>query len=360
MSAVAFYPLLVKKITRETNDCVSIQFDISAEDTHTFQYQAGQYLTFKHSHNNEEIRRSYSICSAPHENKLVVAVKQVPDGIFSTYANTQLKPGDTLLAMPPAGNFIHETNNTANNQYLAFGAGSGITPLLGIIKSVLKNEPESTFTLVYGNKAFQSIIFREELEAMKNKFLHRLQVIHILSRERLESEINYGRINAEKCDKLCEHLIDISKINKAFICGPEPMTLEVRNFLLEKGMPKNDIKLELFTTASANTKKEKKQNEKIDPATLCDLTIKVDDRTFEIKLPFDSMNILDAALQHGADLPYACKGGVCCTCRARVVEGQVEMDVNYALEDAEVEQGYILTCQAHPRSNKVVVDFDVS
>ncbi len=345
---------------RETPDCVSVALEGPSSQAKTFEFTPGQYLTFKHKHEGEEIRRSYSICSAPEEGELRVAIKKVSGGIFSTYANEQLTIDDVLDTMPPAGNFTVEVNANQAKDYVAFGAGSGITPIISIIKTVLLNEPNSSFTLIYGNQSLQSIIFREEIEALKNKYLDRFQVIHILSRERLESELNYGRIDTEKCDLLCQSLISIEQVDKVFLCGPEQMILSLRDYFIARGMDKANVKFELFTTAPKQPYQTSASASAHDENDLCDITIKVDDRTMEIKLAKEGMTILDAALAKGADLPYACKGGVCCTCKAKLLEGEVEMEVNYALEDDEVANGYILSCQAHPRSKKVVVDFDVS
>ena len=360
MAKTDFYSLTVKDIRRETPDCVSVAFDIPTEHADEFIYTPGQYLTFKHTHEGEEIRRSYSICSAPYENELRVAIKKVEGGIFSTYANEKLAKGDTLETMPPMGNFTIAVDGKNDNNYVAFGAGSGITPIISIIKTVLQEEPESSFTLIYGNQSFQSIIFREEIEALKNKFLDRLQVVHILSRERLESDLNYGRIDTDKCDTLCQTLVSMDNVDQVFICGPEQMILSVRDYFLDKGMDKSAVKFELFTSATKQPYKTTAKANDIDDSELCDVTIKVDDRTFDLKLAYEGFTILDAALSKGADLPYACKGGVCCTCKCKVVEGEVEMEVNYALEDDEVEQGYVLSCQSHPKSRKVVIDFDVA
>lgn len=360
MAKTDFYPLVVSNVRRETADTVSVAFKLSDDLKSEFAFEAGQYLTFKHQHEGEEIRRSYSICVAPSENELRVAIKQVEGGIFSTFANNTLKAGDTLECMPPMGNFTTEINAQHDKNYIAFVAGSGITPVMSIVKTVLDEEPDSSFTLVYGNKEFQSIIFREEIEALKNKHMGRLHVIHVLSRERLESELNYGRIDKSKCEGLCTSLIDISKFHKAFLCGPEEMILSVKDFLVEKGMDKSAVKFELFNTGVKKDVKKVVATENLDNKELSEITIKVDDRTFDIQLARGGASILDAALIKGADLPYACKGGVCCTCKAKVLEGEVEMEVNYALEEDEVAAGYILSCQAHPISKKVVVDFDVS
>ncbi len=361
MSKTGFYSLTVSDITRETPDCVSVAFRVPTELKDQFRFLPGQYLTFKHIHENEELRRSYSICTAPYETELRVAIKKVEGGVFSTYANEQLAVGDVLETMAPMGNFTTEISASQRKNYVAFAAGSGITPVISIIKTVLAEETSSSFTLVYGNKEFQSIIFREEIEALKNKHLDRFQVVHVLSRERLESEINCGRIDEEKCDALCNTLLSIDTIDKAFICGPEAMIHAVKDYLLSKGMDKTDVKFELFTSATkVGFQTRAKAEQEVDESELCDITVKVDDRTFDLKLAYDGFTILDATLAKGADLPYACKGGVCCTCKAKLIEGEVDMDVNYALEDDEIADGFILTCQAHPKSKKVFVDFDVS
>jgi len=359
MAATDFYALKVQKIERETTDAVSVYLQLTEEIKDIFKFKAGQYLTFK-LNKGEEIRRSYSLSSSPDDDLLRVGIKQVPEGIFSTYANVELKEGDQLECMPPMGNFVTDVDAKQARNYIAFAAGSGITPIMSLMKTILSTEANSTFKLVFGNKEFQSIMYREEIEALKNQYLERLQVIHILSREKLESDINNGRIDQEKCEKLFDGLLSLKSIDQAFLCGPEAMILGVRDYLQENGLAKEQVKFELFTTAASQQKNAGAQEKKVDDSNLSDVTIKVDDRTFDIKLGAEGASILDAALMKGADLPYACKGGVCCTCRAKVIEGEVTMDVNYALEEDEVAEGFILTCQAHPKSDKVVVDFDVS
>ncbi len=359
MASPQFYPLRVKEIRKETNTCVSIALEIPQELKEQFQYQAGQYITFKKVINGEEIRRSYSLCSAPGHDDFRVAVKQVHDGRFSTFANNQLQVGETIDTMIPLGNFTVLLHPEHNKHYMALTAGSGITPVMSLLKTILKEEPNSKFTLVYGNQNFHSIIFREEIEALKNKYMGRLQVIHVLSRERTESDLNYGRINAEKCKLLFQHLVDIQTIDQFFICGPEEMIMDVKNYLTNASVENSKIRFELFTSESGNKAKQAyAEASKADSSKMSVVTIKVDDRSMEIPLAFGGATILDAALQHGADLPYACKGGVCCTCRAKVVEGTVAMEVNYALEPDEVANGFVLTCQAHPTSERVVIDFD--
>ncbi|MDB5198286.1 MAG: paaK [Chitinophagaceae bacterium] len=356
--ALHFHPLTVKDIKRETQECVSISFEIPKELQKEFGFKQGQSLTLRKILEGEEIRRSYSICTSPLEKEVRVAVKKVQGGLFSTYANTELKPGDVIDVMPPSGNFYTDLNPSNKKNYVAFAAGSGITPIISIIKATLLTEPNSTFTLIFGNKNHSSIIFKEELEALKDKHIERFRLYHILSRERMEAEINYGRINADKCLQLIK-LIDINSIDEFFICGPEEMIFCVSHFLEQKGIDKRKIHFELFTTPLRKTSNYKPQAASETNKETSNITVKLDGRSFDFNLDYDSNNILDAALAQGADLPYACKGGVCTTCKAKLIEGKIEMEVNYGLEADEVAAGFILTCQSHPRSEKVIVDFDV-
>lgn len=352
-----FHTLTIKDIKKETADCVSIAFDIPVTIKEEFNYNAGQYIILKTKINGEEIRRSYSLCSSPLENDFRIAVKQVEGGLFSTFANHQLQIGDTLDIAAPNGKFgtIHENN--ATKKYVAIAAGSGITPVLSIIKTTLIAEPASEFILVYGNKNTGSIIFKEEIEALKNKFVGRLQLIHILSREKTDAPISSGRIDAEKLQQLSK-LINWKNCNEFFICGPEEMILTAKDFLEKQSIDKKQIHFELFTT-SAKTK-NKTFVPQVKSEAKSKITIKSDGRTFDVEIGFnEDKTILDAALQNGADLPFACKGGVCCTCKAKLIEGQVSMDVNWGLEHEEIEQGFILTCQSHPLTDKVLVDYDV-
>lgn len=354
--ALHFHKLTVKNIQRETKDCVSIAFDIPKGLEKDFLFKQGQNVTVKTCINGEEVRRSYSICSCPLDNELRVAVKRVYGGSFSTFANHELKEGDVLELLPPTGNFYTEVLVSNKKKYVFFAAGSGITPVISLIKTILATEPQSAVTLVYGNKNVASIIFKENLEALKDKHMQRFRVYHILSRERTDAVINYGRIDTEKCLQL-SGLIDLAAVDEFFICGPEKMIFVVKEFLEGTGIKKERIHFELFTTPARKnikiyTTKESPEDEG------SEITVKMDGRSVTFKLDYNSNNILDAALAQGADLPFACKGGVCCTCKAKLVEGEVEMEVNYGLEQEEVKAGFILTCQSHPRSKKVVVDFD--
>ena len=352
-----FHSLTVKKIIRETPDCVSLTFDIPDSLKDQFDYKEGQNIVIRHFHEGEEIRRSYSICNAPYEQALKVAVKKIQGGIFSTFANEQLQEKQTLEVMPPSGKFNAHLSSNAFPNYLAIAAGSGITPIMSIIKHALHTQPESRFTLLYGNQNRSSIVFFEEIEALKNKYINRFTVVNILSREKTDAEVLHGRIDASKLASL-QKIISYSSFNAAYLCGPEAMIFDTAAFLEKNGLEKTNIHFELFTSSATLKKKPSISTVENDQSPKSNITVRLDGRSFDFDLSFNGQNILDAALQQGADLPYACKGGVCCTCRAKLLEGTVNMEVNYALEPEEVEQGFILTCQSHPTSSKVVVDFD--
>lgn len=357
--SVTFHPLRVKSVRRETPECVSVSFELPEALREEFRFRHGQYLTFRKKINNEEVRRSYSICSSPQDNELRVAIKQVDEGLFSTYINTELKKGDLLEVMAPQGLFTSETNPDHEHNYVAFAAGSGITPVLSIIKTILYTEPKSNVCLVYGNKSRGSIIFKAELEALKNKFMERLSIYHVLSREQADAAILSGRIDREKTRQFLAGIIDAAKIDQCFLCGPEEMILNVKDTLIGAGVPEKKIHYELFFSAVAQEKQKARKEQAQENDIMSDVTIKLDGSAVTIPLGYNGDNILDAALKNGADLPFACKGGVCATCRAKLEEGEVDMDVNYALEKDELAAGFILTCQSHPRSEKVVVNFDI-
>jgi len=357
--SIHFHPLKVKEVTRETPECVSVLFEVPAELKKTFEFKQGQSLTMRAFINGEEVRRTYSICASPLENEWRVAVKKQEGGLFSTFANEQLKKGDLLDVMPPVGKFYTNLDPTQKKNYVAFAAGSGITPVISLIKTTLFTEPRSHFTLVYGNRTKNSIIFKEELEGLKDKFMDRFRIIHVLSRERTEALINSGRIRNDKLLELAK-IIPYDLVDEFFICGPEEMIFSVKEFLEGKGIDRNKIHFELFTIPG-----EKKSSidrvplAKKDSGPKSNVSVKLDGITFDFELGFNDEPILDAALKQGADLPFACKGGVCCTCKALLLEGEVDMDVHWGLEEEEVEKGYILTCQSHPKTATVKVDFDI-
>lgn len=355
-----FYPLKVKEVRPETADCVSVALEVPDELKETFRFAPGQYLTFKKHMNDAELRRSYSICCSPNDNELRVAIKKVEQGKFSGFANLELKKGDVLDVMPPMGKFSPRASEKTHKHYLAFAAGSGITPVMSIMRSVLENEPNSEFTLVYGNKNRNTIIFREAIEGIKNKYMQRMRIYHILSREIMDVPLFNGRIDASKVQDLTKSLINIHGIDEVFICGPEEMLLSVRQQLIDMSMPTEKIHIELFSSPDQPKVNHEKwvKDHASDSGPVSKVSVRLDGVTFDMELGYNSDSILDAALKHGADLPYACKGGVCSTCRAKVVEGEVDMEVNYALEKDEVRNGFVLTCQSHPKTERVVIDFD--
>ncbi len=357
--SIHFHRLKIKEIKKETIDCVSVLFEIPEELKKNFTFQQGQSLSMRATINGEEVRRTYSLCSSPLDKEWRVAIKKVDGGLFSTHANDTLKKADVLEVMEPVGKFYTALNPANKKSYLAFAAGSGITPVLSIIKTTLRTEPGSTFTLVYGNKSRASIIFFEELEGLKNKFIARFNFINILSRERTESPVNSGRIDRDKLNELGK-LLDYSTTDEIFICGPEEMIFCIKDYLQQKGISEKKIHFELFTSSLLKKSKIKNQKSKINLGPASKITIQVDGRSFDFDLALNGeTTILDAALKQSADLPYACKGGMCCTCKARLLEGEVEMDVHWGLEQEEIEKGFILTCQSHPKTGKVVVDFDI-
>jgi len=364
--ATHFQRLKIEDVRRETADCVSIAFQIPAGLKDAFRYHQGQNITVRTYIGDQEVRRSYSICSSPLDDELRIAVKKVAGGQFSTYANEQLQPGQELEVLPPTGKFYTELRPDNRKRYLAFAAGSGITPVLSLIKTTLAMEPGSQFTLVYGNRHRPSIIFRDQLEDLKNRYMDRLSLHHILSREETDIPLYQGRIDALKCEELCSRVIDLSTTDEIYLCGPETMIFSIREWLGQQGIENKKIHFELFhpldagraATALSDRPARAKEAGAEGADRISQVTVKLDGINHVFTLPFDGASVLDAALYEGVDLPFACKGGVCCTCRARLTEGQVEMDLNYALEADELSAGFILTCQSHPRSPKIVVDFD--
>lgn len=351
-----FHPLTVKEIRKETPDAVSVVFDVPENLQKQFAYNAGQNLAIKAIINGKEVRRSYSLCTAPFENTWKVAIKKVEGGLFSVYANGKLKKGDVLEVMPPAGNFNTPLHPDNKKNYVAVAAGSGITPVLSLIKSILKTEQQSFVTLVFGNRSRSSVLFFEELEAIKNKYMDRFSLVHIFSREKTEVELTHGRVTKDKLKELST-IINYSDTDDFFLCGPEQMIFTAKDFLESQGIDKKKIHFELFSSSENNNPAQLSKEEVSSPGS--NITLTVDGRSFSFDIPAgNTTTILDAALKLGADLPYACKGGMCCTCKAKLLEGKVKMDVHWGIEDDEIEKGYILTCQSHPVTKKVVVDFD--
>jgi ring-1,2-phenylacetyl-CoA epoxidase subunit PaaE len=354
-----FHPLEVTDVKRETRDAVVVTLKPRVEDAAAFDFTQGQYLTFRNSFDGEELRRSYSICAGKDDGALRVGIKRVDGGAFSTWANEVLKPGDLIDAMPPMGKFYTTIDPAAAKHYLGFAGGSGITPLLSIIKTVLAREPKSRFTLVYANRQINSIMFREDLEDLKNLYLGRLSVIHVLEMEGQEIDLFTGRIDADKMKALFQRWIDPKSVDTAFICGPEPMMLAIAASLRDHGLTDAQIKFELFASGQPGRARVKAvSRDAVKPGSGTAATVTLDGATRSFEMPRQGQSILDAALGANLDAPYACKAGVCSTCRCKVIEGEAEMAVNHALEDYEVRAGYVLSCQAFPLTDKITVSYD--
>jgi len=352
-----FHPLRVASLRPETRDAIVVTFEVPEAQRDAFRFIQGQHLVLRSTFDGEEIRRSYSICAAPDEGALRVAIKRVDEGLFSSWANAELKPGHMIECMEPSGHFNVPLEPEAERHHVGFASGSGITPVLSIIKATLKAEPHSRFTLFYGNRASSSVIFKEELANLKDRYLTRFNLVYVLSRETQDIELFNGRIDRQKCDQLLEQWIDPSDIDVAYICGPQNMMEAVSESLQAHGVAKSSIKMELFASAMPRLPR-KPSTMAVKGQALCKLTLIQDGRTRELFIEKNKETILDAALEQGIELPYSCKGGVCSTCRCKMTKGEVDMDVNFALEDYEVARGFILTCQSYPIADELVLDFD--
>ena len=352
-----FHPLNVASVRAETRDAVVVTFEVPPEHRAAYRYEAGQHLTLRADIGGEEVRRSYSICSAAQEQTLRVAIKRVDDGLFSSWAFEQLKPGIVLDVMEPAGHFNVPLTPERARHHVAFAAGSGITPILSLIKTTLLAEPLSRFTLVYGNRASSSVIFKDELADLKDRYLSRFNVVFILSREQQDIDLFNGRIDAGKCEALLRSWVNPADIDIAYICGPQLMMEQVRDSLIANGVAKADIKLELFGTAM-NGAARRDRRPAIKGSAGCQITVIHDGLSRQFTAAKNGPSLLDAALASGIELPYACKGGVCGTCRCKRLDGEVELDNQFALEDYELARGFILSCQSFPVSDAVTLDFD--
>lgn len=354
-----FYNIQVQDIDKVTKDCSVVTFLIPDELVPEFQYKQGQHLTLKSVIDGHEERRSYSLCSSPVENKWQVAVKKINGGLFSSFVNETLKKGDFIEIMPPSGKFNVDVDSDKAKNYIAFAAGSGITPILSIIKTHLAKEPNSTFKLFYLNRSVKTIIFKEEIEQLKNRYFGRFEIFHFLTKEHRSVELFNGRFTKEKMQLLADKIIDIPSVDDCFLCGPEDMIFLLRDELNAAGLEKDKIHYELFTSGISDEDKERIKRIVEHKAEGTDVTIIDGGKEFHFVMDEAYDNILDGALAAGADLPFACKGGVCSTCKCKVLEGEVEMKVNYALDAHEVAKGLVLSCQAVPITDKVVVDFGV-
>ncbi len=353
-----FHPLKVVDIKRETEEAVSIKLGIPDELKEEFSFIPGQYVMFKHTINGEDLKRSYSISSSPGEGEIRVGVKEIPDGRFSTFANRVLKVGDVLNTLAPRGRFVMNTDPENQKHYVAFCAGSGVTPIISMMKHVLETEPKSKFTCFYGNRYVSTIIYVDEINELKNRFPERLEMHYVMSKEEMGSEFFRGRIDEEKIRKFSEILFDPLQVDDYYMCGPEQIIHAAREILAEKGVDQDKIHFELFGTSNPTAGPDNTVAPEVKESVKSHITVVMDDDEFHVEMEPGTKTILEAVDHAGIDVPFSCKGGVCCTCLARVKEGEVTMEKNYSLSDKEVAEGLILTCQAHPKSGKVKVDFD--
>ena len=351
-----FHRLAVNDLRRETPDAISLTFTIPKELASDYSFSPGQYLTLRTTMDGEEVRRSYSICSGPDDGELRIAVKKVDGGAFSNWAAEELKTGDELDVMTPTGRFGIAPAPEQARLYVGFAAGSGITPILSIVKGVLAREPDSRFFLFYGNRLTSGMLFLEELEELKDRFMQRFSLFHVISGEEQDIPILHGRLDGEKVRVLLRSLVPAAQVDHVFICGPSGMSEEIEATCREIGIAEDKIHVERFVSEFGGKPRPKQiVSPGAPPRALASLII--DGKRREVPVA-EGEAILDAALRAGMDLPFACKGGMCSTCRAKLVEGRAEMEVNYSLEPWELQAGFILTCQARPCSEKVVVDYD--
>jgi ring-1,2-phenylacetyl-CoA epoxidase subunit PaaE len=363
MSDTNFYALKIANIQPETDHAICVSFEIPENLKETFSFKAGQFLTLQAIIDGEKVRRSYSICSGVTDSHLQVGIKRVTDGVFSNYANDNFKAGVTVEVMPPQGSFTPRLNADNAKHYMCLAVGSGITPILSIIKTVLDTEAQSTVTLIYGNKRTNSMMFKEELSFVKNRYLTRLKWINIMSQEDQGSDVLKGKISNAIGTQLQEKkLIDLSTVDDAFICGPESMISEVSRGFRAEGLEASQIHYELFANSSADSemrlKKAKQRVEAYGENKTSKVTVVADGRSIDFELATVGENILDAGMENGMEFPYSCKAGVCSTCKAKLLKGKVDMDISHGLEEHEVADGFILACQAHPLSDEVIVSFD--
>jgi ring-1,2-phenylacetyl-CoA epoxidase subunit PaaE len=356
MSTPRFHRLAVSELRRETPDAVSLTFAIPNELEQDYRFSPGQYLTLRTTMDGEEVRRSYSICSGPDDGELRIAVKKVDGGAFSNWAADELSCGDVLDVMTPTGRFGIASAPTEARIHVGFAAGSGITPILSIVKGVLAREPNSRFFLFYGNRSTGGMLFRETLEELKDRFIERLSVFHVISGEEQDIPILHGRLDGEKVRVLLRSLVGTESIDHLFICGPSGMSEEIEATCRDIGIPAARIHVERFVSEFGGKPRPKMAVPAGAPPKAMAALI-IDGKRREVPVA-EGEAILDAALRAGVDLPFACKGGMCSTCRARLVEGTAQMEVNYSLEPWELEKGFVLTCQARPTSDRVVVDYD--
>ena len=352
-----FYPLRVAQIVPETAEANSIRFEVPAELRNTFAFKAGQHLTLKAEIGGEEVRRNYSLCTAPEQQDWLVTVKRIAGGIFSNWVGDSLKPGDTLDVMPPHGSFTTEFDASARRHLVAFAGGSGITPIMSLIRTTLSEEPDSRFTLFYGNRDSSSVIFLDALADLKDRYMDRLELFHFLAEEDGDLPLFNGMLDRERCDEAIDCLVrEPEAVDGWFICGPGPMMDAAESALIDRGVDRDRIHIERFTADRPSAALAAEMAELQTKAAGVTMSVTLDGRTRRVE--FTEENILDSARTAGLPAPFACKAGVCATCRAKLTSGKVEMASRYGLTDEEIEAGYILTCQSVPATDDVAVNYD--
>lgn len=356
--SIEFHSLRVIEVRRETADAVSIRLEAPEEAKRHFAFKAGQHLTVRRDFGGEDVRRNYSLCVSPAEGQLKIGVKKIAGGVFSTWANEQLEAGDTIEAMAPHGSFTWNFDPAASRHYAAFAGGSGITPILSLMKTALETEPRSRFTLCYGNRVSAGIMFLEELAGLKDRYIDRLAVFHFLEDEEEEIALFNGRLDRGKCDEIFNTLIAPAAIDAYFICGPGPMMEAVEAALASRGTPKHRVLVERFTTAELSEAQAAAARALEQQAAGLKMNVTLNGRRMNVVFDPEKKSILDNVRAAGLPAPFACKGGVCTTCRAKVTSGKVEMKANYGLSAEEIAEGYVLTCQATPVSDGVTLSYD--
>lgn len=358
--SIIFHPLRVRAVQPDTAEAVIVSFDVPEELRPVFGFTQGQYLTLRKEIGGQDLRRSYSICAGVDDGELRVGVRKVAGGVFSNWINEQLKPGDTISVMAPQGRFFVPIEPGARRHHVGIAGGSGITPILSIMKTVLAREPGSRFTLVYGNRKLRSTMFKEELEDLKDRYMSRLVIHHVFSDEHTDAEINRGVMDRRKIGEFLQGLVPADSIDHAFVCGPFQMNDEAEAALLAAGVPEERIHIERFGIAQPGAGQVGAVVHQAQPgdAAKAMITIIRDGLQREIAFSREQASILDAASDAGLEVPFSCTSGVCGTCRAKLVEGHVRMERNFALDRKEVASGFVLTCQAHPLTERVVLSFD--
>ncbi|WP_343968267.1 1,2-phenylacetyl-CoA epoxidase subunit PaaE [Kribbella koreensis] len=350
----SFHPLEVSAIDEITDDSVAITFDVPAELAAEYEFAAGQHLTVRRT--DDDVRRSYSICSPAGSGVLRIAVKRIPGGDFSSYASTALKVGDTIDVMTPLGRFGTPLDPAHAKHYAFIAAGSGITPVLSLVATILQVEPQSRVTLLYGNRTAGSVMFSDDLADLKDRYAERLHLVHVLSRESTDVELFSGRIDKDRLGRMIDTILPVKSVDEWFLCGPYAMVVGAQELLIDQGVAREDVHAELFHVGDEAP--VARVEETTTDAEAAEVTVILDGRRSTFPLGEHGKAVLDATLAVRTDAPFACKGGVCGTCRAKVVDGTVRMDTNWALEPDEIRAGYVLTCQSHPTSDKVTLDFD--